>query len=98
LVNVEIGQESGTILVQFKAPPSLARKWQQGSVYVVDEATGNVYSEIPVAPVIGPLFARPKEAGQVGYVMFSNAPTALQPGTRVTVVLGDFKQEHVTAK
>jgi hypothetical protein len=98
LLGVEIGGESGLILVQFKAPPSLARKWQQGSVYIVDEATGSVYNEIPVAPVVGPLFGRPKVVGQVGYVMFSNAPTALQPGSRVTVVLGDFKQEHITAK
>ena len=98
LVGVEIGRESGLILVQFKAPPSLARKWQQGSVYVVDEATGSVYNEIPVAPVVGPLFGRPKAVGQTGYVMFSNAPVALQAGSQVTVVLGDFKQQHVTAK
>ena len=98
LLGVEIGRDSGLILVQFKAPPSLARKWQQGSVYVVDEATGSVYNEIPVAPVIGPLFARPKVAGQTGYVMFSNAPVALPAGSRVTVVLGDFKQQHVTAR
>ncbi len=51
-----------------------------------------------ISPVIGPLFAGPKEAGQTGYVMFSNAPTVLQPGARVTEVLGDFKQEHVVAK
>ena len=98
MLGVEIGRESGLILVQFKAPPSLARKWQQGMVYVVDEATGSLYNEIPVAPVVGPLFARPKVAGQTGYVMFSNAPVALQAGSRVTVVLGDFKQQHVAVK
>jgi hypothetical protein len=98
LLGVEVGRESGLILVQFKAPPSLARRWQQGSVYVVDEATGSVYSEIPVAPVVGPLFGRPKVVGQTGYVMFSNAPVALQAGSGVTVVLGDFKQEHVTVR
>ena len=48
--------------------------------------------------MIGPLIARPKEDGQLGYVMFMNAPQPLQPGSRVTVVLGNFKQEHVVVK
>jgi hypothetical protein len=101
LVRVEVGNESGLILVQFKAPPALARKWQQGSVYVVDEATSALYNEIPVLPIVGPLFARPKAAGQIGHVMFTNATpgaSGLHRGSVVTVVLGAFKQEHVTVQ
>jgi len=101
LVRVEVGTESGLILVQFKAPHQVARTWQQGMVYVVDEATGAKYTEIPVLPVVGPLFARPKEAGQIGHVMFTNAAlgaAGLRRGSLVTVVLGSFKQEHVTVQ
>jgi len=101
LVRVEVGNESGLILVQFKAPPALARRWQQGMLYVVDEATGVLYNEIPVLPVVGPLFGRPKIAGQIGHVMFTNAApgaSGLQRGSVVTVVLGAFKQEHVTVQ
>jgi hypothetical protein len=98
LIGVSLGQESGLILVQYKVAPALARKWQQGDVYVLDEATGNIYNEIPVVPVIGPLFGRPKDVNQTGYVMLSNAPVPLQDGARVTVVLGQFKQEHVIVK
>jgi len=99
LVRVEVGTESGLILVQFKAPYQMARTWQQGMVYVVDEATGAKYNEIPVLPIVGPLFARPKQAGQIGNVMFANAApgaSGLRRGSVVTVVLGAFKQEHVT--
>jgi hypothetical protein len=46
-------------------------------------------------PLLGPLIGRPAHAGQIGYVMFVNTPPGLQSGARVTVVLGDFKQEHV---
>ena len=101
LVRVEVGTESGLILVQFKAPYQMARKWQQGMVYVVDEATGAKYYEIPVLPVVGPLFARPKVAGQIGHVMFTNAApgaAGLRRGSLVTVVLGAFRQEHVTVQ
>jgi hypothetical protein len=98
LVKVEVGAETGLILVQFKAPPAVARKWQQGNVYVVDEATGTQYNEIPVLPVVGPLFARPNNARQIGHVMFVNVNSSLHPGARVTVVLGSFKQEHVTVQ
>jgi hypothetical protein len=98
LVKVEVGAETGLILVQFRAPPAVARKWQQGNVYVVDEATGALYNEVPVLPVIGPLFARPKNVGQIGYVMFVNMDSSLHRGARVTVVLGSFKQEHVTVQ
>ena len=98
LVGVSVGTESGLILVQFKANPSVARKWQQGSVYVVDEATGAIYNEIPVLPVVGPLFGRPKDEDQIGYVMLVNAPSELRSGAIVTVVLGDFTQLHVTVQ
>jgi hypothetical protein len=47
-------------------------------------------------PTVGPLLGRPKEPGQIGYVMLVNAPPGLHPGSIVTVVLGDCKQEHVT--
>ncbi len=98
LLGVSLGTESGLILVQFKAPPALTRHWQQGDVYVTDEATDAVYNEIPVMPVIGPLFARPNQAGQIGYVMFVNAPVPLQSGSYVTVTLGEYIFEHVLVK
>jgi len=98
LVGVSVGTETGLILVQFKANPSVARKWQQGVVYVVDEATGAIYNEIPVLPVVGPLFGRPKDEDQIGYVMLVNAPSELRSGAIVTVVLGDFSELHVTVQ
>ena len=97
LLGVSLAPETGLIVVQFKASPYVANRWQQGQVYVVDEETDTRYSVIPVAPLIGPLFSRPKYEGQIGYVMFTNTPPpGLHAGSRVTVVLGDFRQEHVT--
>ena len=83
------------IIVRFKAPPQVARRWIQGTVSVTDEATGQVYGEIPTMPLIGPLIGHPAQAGQPGYVMLVNTPPGLPPGSWVTVLLGDFKQEHV---
>ncbi|MGE5140671.1 MAG: hypothetical protein ACM3JD_14480 [Rudaea sp.] len=98
LGQVGFGADGGFIVVNFTAPPQIAHAWIQGMMYVVDEATGYKYSEIPVIPVVGPMFAKPKEDGQSGYVMFVNTNGTLRPGAVVTVVLGDFKQEHVVAQ
>jgi hypothetical protein len=94
VLSVQIAVDGAMVIVNFKAPVSVARSWAQGSVFVVDEATGDVYANIPTLPSVGPLFGRPKEDGQVGYVMLANVP-GLGPGAVVTVVLGEFKKEHV---
>jgi hypothetical protein len=98
VTRVEIGRESGLIMVQFTAPPKVVAKWWQGSVSVTDEATGAVYNEVPVLPIVGPLIGRPVRAGQLGYVMLSNLPTPLKPGSVVTVILGEYKFEHQTVQ
>ncbi len=98
MLGVGLAADGAFVIVNFRAPPQAARTWVQGSVYVVDEGSGAVYDHIPVMPAVGPLFGRPKEAGQPGYVMFTNEARGLQPGSIVSVVLGDFKQEHVTVQ
>jgi hypothetical protein len=96
LLVVDFAADGRYIHVAFRAPPRVARQWRQGNVYVIDEATGTVFNEIPVAPIIGPLIAQPIHDGQIGYVILVNMPPGIHPGSSVTVVLGDFKQEHVT--
>jgi hypothetical protein len=98
VLGVGFATEGKLIMVRFKAPPKIAEQWWQGRVSVIDEATGTVYNEIPVSPLIGPLIGRPKIAGQSGYVMLVNPPPGIQPGSTVTVVLGNFRQEHVTVQ
>lgn len=95
LLGVGMAAEGILIIVQFRASPKIAQLWQQGNVSVTNEATSAVYSEIPVYPSIGPLFARPKLEGQLGYFMLVNPEPRLQPGDIVTVQMGDFKFEHV---
>jgi hypothetical protein len=94
IVHVGLAAEGEYVIVQFAAPPRLAKTWRSGIVSVTDERTGTVYDDVPIAPVLGELFGRPVSDGQIGYVMFDNLPQ-LQNGAQVTVVLGEFKQEHV---
>jgi hypothetical protein len=95
VTGVGLAGEGGFVMVNFLAPPEVATTWYQGAVWVEDEATGQLYSEIGVLPVVGPLFGRPVEPGQPGYVMLVNAPNPLAPGAVVTVVLGDYTFQHV---
>lgn len=98
LLGIGFAADGGFIMVQFLAPPQVATNWWQGSISVTDEATGTVYNEIPVMPLIGPLIGKPVEAGQLGYAMLVNAPTPLKTGAVVTVVLGDYVFEHQTVQ
>ena len=94
IINVAYAADGAYLIVNFYAPPRLAIFWQPGQLYVVDQATGTKYAEIPFMPKIGRLIARPAEEGQVGYVMLKNQPP-LEPGSSVTVVLGGFKQTDI---
>ncbi|OGO28262.1 MAG: hypothetical protein A2136_00310 [Chloroflexi bacterium RBG_16_54_11] len=98
--NVEVERvgfaaDGGLIIIQFKAPSEVADKWWQGSVSVVDEASGVEYREIPVMPKIGPLISRPQITGQIGNVMLVNQPPGLKVGALVTVILGNYTFEHI---
>ncbi len=95
LVGVGFAGGGEYVHVKFYAPPALVRTWRQGMLSVIDEATGEVYNEIPVMPLIGPLLGRPAQPDQMAYVMLVNRPPLLQPGALVTVVLDKFRFEHV---
>lgn len=95
ILGVGFGAQGNYIHVQFAAPVNITKNWQQGVVAVTDEATGTVFQEVPVMPVIGPLFSRPVRDGQAGYFMLVHNPRILQPGSKVTVKLGSFVQEHI---
>jgi hypothetical protein len=95
VLQVGLAADGGFIIVRFMAPPAEAAKWWQGSVSVTDEGNGAVYNEIPLMPKVGLMIARPKVAGQGGYVLLVNAPPGLRSGALVTVVLGTHQFEHL---
>jgi hypothetical protein len=95
LLNVGMVEDGVMIIVNFKGPPELVDKWNQGSIYLVDEATGTAFNQIAVAPVIGPLLAKPRDDGQPGYAILVNPGYGIRPGMTVTAVLGKYKREHV---
>jgi hypothetical protein len=98
ILHVTFGAEGAYIAVYFTAMPEIAATFWPGMLSVTDEASGTRYTEVPVVPVIGPLIARPRESGQPGYFMLVNAPVPLQSGALVTVIMGDFKKEHVVVE
>jgi hypothetical protein len=76
-----------------KAATLLSRKNQP---YLIDEATGKVHT-VPVTK-IGPMRSstvKPK-ADRNYLVLFGNTHRIIQKGSRVTVVIGDFRAEHMT--
>ena len=93
-----MAEDGAMIVVNFKGPAKLIQKWYQGSIYLVDETTEVAYDQIPVAPKLGPLFNKPRLDGQAGFALLSNPDQGIKPGSVVTVVLGNYKREHVTVK
>ena len=93
--SIGFAADGAYLMVQFKAPINQSQLWQQDYIYVVDEATRGVYKDIPIMPVVGPLIGRPVREGQSGYVMLANYYQGIKNGSIVTVVLGNYKREHV---
>lgn len=95
LVRVGFAANGEYIHVEYFAPPVLIAQWRQGLFAVIDETTGEVYNEVPVMPIVGPMIGRPVKPEQMAYVMLVNRPPRLQSGATVTVVLDKFRFEHV---
>ncbi len=95
LLGVGFGAEGAFIIANYKAPPVVAQAFWPGVLSITDEASGTVFNEVPLMPLIGPLIARPVENGQPGYFMVVHAPAILHPGSLVTVKLADYTFEHV---
>lgn len=98
LMRVGFAANGEYIHVEYFAPPVLISQWRQGLFSVIDEATGEVYNEVPVMPIVGPMIGRPVRPEQMAYVMLVNRPPLLQPGARVTVVLDKFRFEHIVVE
>lgn len=99
LVGVGLAEEGAMIIMKFTGPGKVIRSWKQGDIYIIDEANGTGYSQIPVAPVIGPLFGKPTSENQGrGYVMLDNPGNGIKYGSVVTAVLGKYKRLHVTVQ
>jgi hypothetical protein len=98
LVRVGFAANGEYIHVEYFAPPALISQWRQGLFSVIDEGTGEVYNEVPVMPIVGPMIGRPVKPEQMAYVMLVNRAPLLQPGALVTVVLDKFRFEHIVVE
>ena len=76
-----------------KAQPLLMRKVKP---YLVDEATGQK-TVVPVGETVGTLRQTTQKpvAGRIYFIFFGNPGNTVKPGSKVTIVIGDFKAEHI---
>lgn len=67
--------------------------------YLIDEATQARFM-VPSPPKVGPLRQAPKNiaAGKNYFILFANPGKVVKPGDLVTVVIGDFKAEHLVVE
>lgn len=98
LVHVGFAANGEYIHVEYFAPPVLIAQWRQGLFSVIDETTGEVYNEVPVMPIVGPMIGRPVKPEQMAYVMLVNRLPRLTAGAKVTVVLDKFRFEHIVVE
>jgi len=67
--------------------------------YVIDEASGARFL-IPSSPKVGPMrqTTRRPEAGRMYWLLFANPAKYIKPGNQVTVVVGDYRLEHLVVE
>jgi hypothetical protein len=79
-----------------KAAPLLDRNVHP---YLIDQNSGSrMY--VPVSSKLGPMRQTPKNpvAGKTYFIFFANAGGTVQPGDKVTVVIGDFRAEDLVVE
>ncbi len=83
-----------TVLDTDKVMPLMDHKLDP---YVVQEKTGSKFA-VPFSPKIGALRSAPKfpKAGGNYYFIFGNPGGYVKAGDLVTIIIGDFKAEHLT--
>ncbi|MEW6218947.1 MAG: hypothetical protein AB1634_05345 [Thermodesulfobacteriota bacterium] len=86
------------VLEPDKAAPLLDREF---TASLTDEKRGTVVG-VPSSPKVGPLRQTTRggqpEADRVYFVMFSNPYRLIKAGDPVTVVIGDFRLEHLSVE
>ena len=67
--------------------------------YLLDQATG-AKLVVPRSPKVGPLrqSAENLTAGKVYFTLFANHSKAVKAGSKVTVVVGDFRAENLVVQ
>lgn len=72
---------------------------RESKPYLLDQASGKKLL-VPKTPKVGPLrqTAQEPEAGKVYFALFANPGQVVKRGSKVTVVLGDFRAENLTVE
>lgn len=101
---VGLRQSAGGAMLDFryrvtdaeKARPLLERST---SAYLVDQASGRRLT-VPNPPKIGPLrqTSRALIPGRTYFILFSNTGRSVAKGSRVTVVIGEFRAEDLVVE
>jgi len=67
--------------------------------YIVDEATGAKFA-VPDLPKVGAVRSTTRNpvAGQEHYILFMNPNRFMKAGSKVTVVIGDYKKAHLVVE
>ena len=78
-----------------KAAPLFSRR---AHPYLIDQGSG-AHFQVPNPPKTGPMRTSGQfEEGRVYWMFFANPGRFIQPGNRVTVVIGDFRAEDLTVE
>lgn len=83
------------VLEPDKAMPLLSR---DSKAYLIDQKSEKVLS-VPSTAKVGPLRTTGKpEKGRIYWMFFGNTPGFIQSGSKVTVVIGDFRVEDLVVQ
>ncbi|MFZ5799349.1 MAG: hypothetical protein ACYCYR_11145 [Desulfobulbaceae bacterium] len=78
-----------------KARPLFDRR---NKAYLIDEASGKVLS-VPTTAKIGPLRTTGDiKEGRIYWMFFGNTTGLVKAGSKATVVIGDFRAEHLVVE
>jgi len=65
-----------------------------GPVYIKDENTGKM-ATVASVPKIGRLMTQRTKVGNSAYLLLGNPDNSIKAGSLVTLVIGEYRKEHI---
>lgn len=95
VLSTQLTADGGFVDVRYMVRDNQAAKdASEGECYIIVESTGRKLT-VPSMGRIGALKQNISANGRVLFTLFGNSPPRLEPGEKVTFVLGKLKKEHI---
>jgi len=94
--SAKLGGNGGFVIIGYHVNEQMALSKRGTALYIIDQASKKKL-DVQSVPILGPLFSHPMSRTPVnkGFFLIDNGERLVRPGSKITVFVGDLKQEDI---